>query len=260
MGYYYGGRYINNNALFRRELEDENSPKLSLNRFWNELLAGKMIVVMDTETTGLSAKDADVIEISAVKVRLAPAGSKTPFVVLDTFDSYINPGYELPAVIVEFNRKNGTGICDEFLADKPNSATVAHELDSFFKKEPAVTEDCILVGHNQETFDVPFIEKLMNAGGHSIPFQKTFDTYRYAKEIIPFAGKGTHTLGSLHEKTEGIFSSSASEGVAHTSIFDCLMTLDLVQHFTSELEKARPIPTEPDVQKKPVLKRIEHER
>lgn len=261
MGYYYGGRYINNRASFLHTIEDESNPKLSLNRFWNELVAGKTFVVMDTETTGLSAQNADVIEVSAIKVKLAPVGSKCPFEVLDTFDSYVNPGYSLPEAIVEFNKKNNTGICDEFLADKPDSKSVANALQSFFQKEPAATaENAILVGHNLESFDVPFIEKLMLAGGHKIPFQQTFDTYRYAKQIIPFTGKGTHTLGTLHARTEGIFSSSASEGVAHTSIFDCLMTLDLTQYFTAEFEKARQIPSESVVHKKPSLRPIEHER
>ena len=224
-----------------------------------------IFVVMDTETTGLSAQDADVIEVSAIKARFENGKVK----VLDTFDEFINPGYPLPDKIVEFNEKNGTCICDEFLADKPVAGKVANALQAFMEKEPKLEgsdKPYTLVGHNIEAFDVPFIQKLMKAGRGELQYGSTFDTLVYARSIIPYRGRGTHTLGVLHEKTpQRLFKEHPQY---HNSLGDCLATLDLLETFAEkelakykekEPEPAAAVPEpvrEPAKTVRPVLRRV----
>ena len=246
--------------MFRNEIlsQQEEDKAYSKSKFWEALKEGRTAVIMDTETTGFTAKDCDVIEVSAVKVKLAPPGSKNAFTVLGTYDSYINPGYPLPERIVEFNREAGTGICDEFLSIMPDAQTVAEELDAFFHSNPDIGSDPILVGHNIESFDVPFIEKLLKADKKELPFTNTFDTLRIAKAEIPFQGKGTHKLTTLHPRTRGNYAAMANNAVAHTSIYDCLMTLDLTEHFIEsylkEYEEVRTL--EPAVPEQPHKKKL----
>lgn len=193
----------------------------------------RVFVVMDTETTGLSATTADVIEVSAIKARFREDGK---IEVLDSFDAYINPGYPLPPAIVAFNQREETGIDDAFLADKPGSTAVARALLSFLRKEPScdARSEWTLVGHNVAQFDTPFLEKLAAAGNAQMTHANIFDTLLYARSVIPFSGKGTHKLGTLHQNTpQRLFSENPQY---HCSLGDCLATLDILEDFC---EKAR---------------------
>jgi DNA polymerase III alpha subunit (gram-positive type) len=191
----------------------------------------KVFIVMDTETSGLDVRESDAIEVSAIKARFN--GRKIE--VLDTFDSFINPGYPLSEAILEFNRKNNTGVDDAFLADKPKAAAVARALATFFRKDPACVENSCwtLVGHNIVRFDVPYIEKLAAAGNVSLTNTYTFDTMLHAQSIIPFRGRGTHTLGRLHESTpQRLFKENP---LYHNSLGDCLATLDILEQFAEKV-------------------------
>ena len=98
-----------------------------LKRFM-DVTDGNYFYVVDTETTGLEPEQCDVIEVSAIRV-YNDGGN---FIPCKTFDMFINPGYSLPENIVEFNQKAGTGICDDFLKNKPDAATVAKCFADFF--------------------------------------------------------------------------------------------------------------------------------
>ena len=85
-------------------------------------------IVIDLETTGLSAKLDKIIEIGAVKF---VEGKEQ-----EVFSSYINPGVKLPERIVEL-----TGITDADVQDAPYIEEVLDELEAFLGGE-------ILLGHN----------------------------------------------------------------------------------------------------------------
>ncbi len=200
-----------------------------------------LLYVMDTETTGFTADTADVIEISAIKVR-CENGRLT---VLDTIDEYVNPGYPLPPQIVEFNEKNGTGICDRFLADKPCADRAAGKVLEFMglmerslfgQTVISDNEPVIIVGHNIDKFDMPFIRKFFEAEDtfHASQFNAdTVDTLIYSKEN--YAGK--HNLGTMWEYTDKAYCKSHlpldkdGNPVFHTSIADCFATLDVLDTF-----------------------------
>ena len=172
--------------------------------------------VLDTETTGFKPADADAIEVSALKVTVDEDGK---FKVVDTFDTYINPGYPLPPAIVAFNEKNQTGVNDDFLADKPNAQEAAKGVRDFIGDDP------VLVGHNIN-FDIGFINKLYQQV-FNIPFDPTnkVDTLTISREKVKAK---SHKLEAMFKLTDG--RNSAENPMFHNSLADCLATLDVLEY------------------------------
>ena len=95
-------------------------------------------VALDLETTGLSSDDDEIIEVGAVRFRGAE--------VLDTFQSFVNPGRRLDPFVTRL-----TGITEADLRDAPSFSSVAVALATFVGRSP-------LVGHNI-SFDLGFLER-----------------------------------------------------------------------------------------------------
>ncbi len=96
-------------------------------------------IVLDTETTGLYARNGDrIVEIGCVElVDRKPTGRR--------LHKYLNPEREVP---IEAQRIHG--LTDEFLADKPKFRDVAADLADFIR-------DAELVIHNA-AFDMEFLD------------------------------------------------------------------------------------------------------
>ena len=97
------------------------------------------VVVLDTETTGLSLKDNELIEISAARLR----GRE----VVDTFDTFVKPSGPIPSEIVRL-----TSITDADVADAPSAVEAVAALEAF-------VGGCPVIAHNA-TFDRSFIESV----------------------------------------------------------------------------------------------------
>ena len=95
------------------------------------------IVVLDTETTGLSFKECTLIQISAARLR----GRE----VVDTFDTFVNPHRLIPPEIVQL-----TGITNADVTDAPDAVDAVAALAEFTGGAP-------VLAHNA-TFDRTFIE------------------------------------------------------------------------------------------------------
>ncbi len=95
-------------------------------------------IVLDTETTGLSAITGDrVVELGCVElVNHVPTGRTLHF--------YINPERQMAA-----DAFNVHGLSDAFLADKPRFAEIAHEFIRF-------VGDATIIAHNAP-FDMGFL-------------------------------------------------------------------------------------------------------
>ena len=91
-------------------------------------------VLFDLETTGLSCRNDEVIEISALKVK---DGS-----VEDEFSTLVNPGMPIPFMASEVN-----GITDDMVKDSPDFKTALGQFIEF-------AGDFVLVGHNIVSFDM----------------------------------------------------------------------------------------------------------
>ena len=138
-------------------------------------------VVLDTETTGLNARNGDrIVEIGCVEL----AGRRQTGRRLHV---YVNPEREVP---VEAQRIHG--LSDEFLADKPKFRDVAGELAEFIR-------DAELIIHNA-AFDMEFLN--VEFGLLADPrwpaasqiCGSVFDTLKLARDLRP--GK-RNTLDAL---------------------------------------------------------------
>ena len=97
------------------------------------------VIILDTETTGLSVQDNELIEISAARL----SGRE----VIDRFDTFVHPKQLIPAEITEL-----TSITNADVADAPSAVEAVAALADF-------VGGCPVIAHNA-TFDRSFIESV----------------------------------------------------------------------------------------------------
>lgn len=127
--------------------------------------SNKRLIVLDTETTGLSPQDGHrIIEIGCVElIKRRLTGNR--------FHAYINPSRPIDDGAIAVH-----GITNEFLQDKPYFAGIADEFIDFIRGAE-------LVIHNAP-FDVGFInhEFAKLSLGTVKDYSKVFDTLAYARK------------------------------------------------------------------------------
>ena len=135
-------------------------------------------IVLDTETTGLSAQDGDrIIEIGCVELlNRKLTGNNRHF--------YIHPEREIHEEALRVH-----GITLEFLADKPKFAAIAAELMDYL-------QGAELIIHNAP-FDIGFLDEEFRRLGQG-PTKKmvsgVIDTLVMAKEMFPGKRNGLDAL------------------------------------------------------------------
>lgn len=139
------------------------------------------LIVLDTETTGLSPDNGDrILELGCVELMHRKLTGRN-------FHCYINPERESHEEAL-----NVHGITSEFLQDKPKFAQIVDEFLAYVKGA-----DIII--HNAP-FDLGFLNKELELAGYP-PFKahvgKVMDTLAMAKEIYP--GK-RNSLDALCER------------------------------------------------------------
>jgi DNA polymerase-3 subunit epsilon len=130
----------------------------------------KRIIVLDTETTGLSPQEGHrIIEIGCVELLKRRLTGKH-------FHVYINPNRTIDDGAIAVH-----GITNQFLQDKPFFADIADEFIEFIRGAE-------LVIHNAP-FDVGFINheftKLANPAGSVTDYSTVLDTLAYARKKHP---------------------------------------------------------------------------
>jgi DNA polymerase III subunit epsilon len=135
-------------------------------------------IVLDTETTGLSAESGDrIIEIGCVELlNRKLTGNNLHF--------YVNPERDSHEDALKVH-----GISNEFLRDKPKFAQIADELLDYLS-------DAELIIHNAP-FDISFLNKELERIGHS-PLKSyvgtVTDSLVMAKEMFPGKRNGLDAL------------------------------------------------------------------
>lgn len=129
------------------------------------------VVVLDTETTGLSLRDCKLIEISAARMRGRD--------IVDRFDTFIDPGVPIPAEISEL-----THITDADVAGAPDAVSAVAALAEFVQGSP-------VIAHNA-TFDRSFIEAVK--GGVKVS-DIWIDSLALSRIALPRLG--THKLSAM---------------------------------------------------------------
>lgn len=128
-------------------------------------------IVFDLETTGLDRRSGRIIEIGAVKVQENQ--------IVDTFSMLLNPGFtqnNLP-IYISSRITEITGITNEELVDKP------YEQEGVSKFLDWSSGYDILVGHNIDSFDIPFLKSACKRYADPFPYRYSVDTLKLAKQI-----------------------------------------------------------------------------
>jgi len=124
-------------------------------------------IVLDTETTGLSAKNGDrLVEIGCIElINHLPSG--------ETYHQYINPGIPMPREAQDVH-----GLSDEFLSDKPGFSEIVDGFLAFVEAAP-------LIIHNA-SFDMGFINsELGRVKRDPLPSTQAIDTVLIARKKYP---------------------------------------------------------------------------
>ena len=132
-----------------------------------------MFVIIDVETTGLSAKNEKITEIAI----LQHDGIK----VTDSYQTLIYPEKKIPYRITQI-----TGIDNQMVENAPKFYEVA-------KKIIELTEDKIIVGHNVR-FDYSFLQHEFAEFGYAFQ-RKSLCTVKTSRKLIP--GQASYSLGKL---------------------------------------------------------------
>jgi DNA polymerase-3 subunit epsilon len=137
-------------------------------------------IVLDTETTGLSAEAGDrMIEIGCVELVNRKLTGRT-------FHYYLNPERESHEDALKVH-----GISNEFLSDKPKFFEIFEEFLEFIR-------DAELIIHNA-SFDVGFIDKELSSCG-ALPLQKhvvkILDTLESLRIKLQLKKKDLHPISS----------------------------------------------------------------
>ncbi len=135
-------------------------------------------IYFDTETTGLKTDKDLIIEIAAYNPNTH-----------QTFESLINPGIPLPEEATAISH-----ITNEMVASAPPFKVVGEQFLTF------CGNDCVLIAHNLESFDLPILTAECARSGLVLPKMRTLDTLKWARKYRPDLPK--HSLQYLREVYE----------------------------------------------------------
>ena len=167
-------------------------------------------VVLDLETTGLSARYDRMIEFGAVKVENG--------MEIDRLDILVNPGVKIPKKIIAL-----TGIKPEMLKDKPNTKEALEKIISWIG-------DAILVTHNAE-FDFSFLQEELRRNDMPLLTNPLIDTLSLSRYLFP--DQKHHALGNLCRRFEVAY----SKDDAHRADYDASVLNEAWQAMIVLLEK-----------------------
>ncbi|MCR5001920.1 MAG: topoisomerase DNA-binding C4 zinc finger domain-containing protein [Lachnospiraceae bacterium] len=152
-------------------------------------------VVFDVETTGISCRYDEIVELSALKVKDGK--------VVEEFSTLVKA--ERP---ISYGASMVNGITDDMLVDAPKFDTVLADFIEFIENLP-------LVGHNISTFDMKFIYKDCEKYFGKIPDNDYIDTLMLSRMCL--ADMKHHKLTDVAEHYE------ISTDGAHRALNDCRM-------------------------------------
>ena len=170
-------------------------------------------IILDTETTGLSAKDGHkIVEIGCIELEdQVPTGN--------TFHSYINPQRNVPEEALKIH-----GYTNEFLSKQKSFSEIADSFILFIKNKK-------LVIHNA-AFDLSFLNNELKAiKKELIDPNNVIDTLLLAREKFPGAQA---SLDALCKK----FKIDNSRRKKHSALVDCNL---LAKVYINLIDQKEPI-------------------
>lgn len=132
-------------------------------------------IYYDTETTGIKTDKDRIIELAAYDPEREL-----------TFEMLINPGVSIPAEATAIHK-----ITNEMVKNAPSFAEVGRKFIEFCEGE------FVLIAHNNDAFDWPFVKFEFQRHGIEIPQWKTLDSLKWARRYRPDLPR--HPLQFLRE-------------------------------------------------------------
>lgn len=165
----------------------------------------KRPIFYDTETTGIRSDKDRIIEIAAFD----PVQNRT-------FEKLINPGILIPPDATAIHH-----ITNEMVANAPSFAVVGEEFIEF------CGTDVVLIAHNNDQFDLPFIRCEFKRHGIEMPSWNFLDSLKWARRYRPDLPR--HTLQFLRE----IYGFQANN--AHRALDDVIVLHQVFSAMTDDL-------------------------
>ena len=163
------------------------------------MLIPEEYIIFDLETTGLSPKFAEIIEIGAVKVKNG--------MIVDRFRTYVDPIRPIPKMITEL-----TGISEKQTKGAPRIEEAVALFIDFIN-------DSVLIAHNAP-FDCRFLGAVCAMTGMSIT-NSVLDSLCMAKAYIKDAP---------NHKLETLKSYLGINLPSHNAADDCVVTYNVVEY------------------------------
>jgi DNA polymerase-3 subunit alpha (Gram-positive type) len=132
--------------------------------FMSDPLHAATFVVVDVETTGISAREGGITEIAMLKVRNG--------LIFDEFVSLVDPEMSIPYSITVL-----TGIDDEMVAGAPKAREIAPSIAEFMG-------DSIFTAHNA-SFDLGFVNSTLVKGSLPALSCEVLCTCKLARRLMP---------------------------------------------------------------------------
>ncbi|NDK10068.1 DEAD/DEAH box helicase [Candidatus Gracilibacteria bacterium] len=166
-----------------------------------------MFIVLDLETTGLLAKEDEIIEIACVKI------DRKTFLEVDRFSSFVKSKKEIPEFISQI-----TNIFSEDISNAPEFKDIIDDVQNFIEGYP-------IIGHNIQ-FDIGFLE----SHGVNVSKNPSIDTFFLANFLC--SDEKSLNLGYLCEVL-GIELQNA-----HRALDDTLATAELFRKLIAKLQSS----------------------
>lgn len=157
-------------------------------------LLDRNVVVLDTETTGLSYNRDELIQIAAARMNCGE--------ITDWFVTFVNPEMEIPEEIVHL-----TGITQSDVKDAPKANEALRQLAEF-------AQDAVIVAHNSE-FDKTFTTK--HPGGYPLLENTWVDSLDLSRIALPRL-KGHRLIDLVHTFGAPVSTHRADDDVAATCV------------------------------------------
>ena len=162
------------------------------------------IVSFDIETTGLEQNTARIVQISLIRFERLGIHYK----VIDTFDTYINPG---EGTVWSEQAMNVTGITPETVKDAPSFNEIADKVMDFIGDNDILT-------YNGNTFDIPILKREFARVGKSWSLygKKIYDSFYIESKLH------SRKLIDVYKRYTG-----KDLDDAHNSMADATATIDV---------------------------------
>ncbi len=165
----------------------------------------KRAIYYDTETTGVKSDSDKIIELAAYDA------------VKDTsFVSLINPEMPIPPEATKVHN-----ITDDMVNDAPTFKEVGQKFSEFCEG------DVVLIAHNNDAFDKPFLETEYARAGLQIPSWSYIDSLKWARRYRPDLPR--HSLQHLRE----VFGFAANN--AHRALDDVIILKQVFEMMIDDL-------------------------